>query len=183
MNDVQTHLAVGSDFVVFCASDGTKLGCYVWNQQSKSWDDKNLTISKGNYALAALGNYFTIGIYDAASKSCELVLYYQDEIYKQWTRQEIVNSSISPVEKDDKGNPYLNWSLGNHSATATFIKSFGNNIDYEVRVYQWDAKFTISPPLSNSYSVPQDTKEPFFYSITTGSLLANVGRHYAYYIG
>ncbi|MFK0732348.1 MAG: RHS repeat domain-containing protein [Gloeotrichia echinulata GP01] len=179
-NDVQTHLAVGSDFVVFCASGGTELGRYVWNQQSKSWDDKSTNISKGNYALAALGNYFTIGIYDAASKSCELVLYYQDEIYKQWTRQEIVNSSISPVEKDDKGNPYLNWSLGNHSATATFIKSFGKNIDYEVQVYQWDAKFTISPPLSNSYSVPQDTKEPFFYSITTGSLLANVGHLWRY---
>lgn len=179
-NDVQTHLAVGSDFVVFCASGGTKLGCYVWNQQSKSWDDKNLTISKGNYALAALGNYFTIGIYDAASKSCELVLYYQDEIYKQWTSKKIDINSISPVEKDDKGNPYLNWSLGNYSATATFIKSFGNNIDYEVRVYQWDAKFNISSPLRNSYSVPQDTKEPFYYSITTGSLLANVGHLWRY---
>lgn len=177
-NDVQTHLAVGSDFMVFCASGGTKLGRYVWNQQSKSWDDKSITISKGNYSLAALGNYFTIGIYNAASKSCELVLYYQDEIYKQWTRKEI--ATISPVEKDDKDNPYFNWSLSNNSATATFIKALSSNIDYEVRVYQWNAEFNITSPLSNSYSVSQNTKLPFAYSVTTGSLLANVGHLWRY---
>ncbi|MBO1350517.1 MAG: RHS repeat-associated core domain-containing protein [Hormoscilla sp. GUM202] len=178
-SDVQTHLAVGSDFVVFCSSGGTKLGRYVWNQQLKSWDDKNTTISKGNYALAAFGNYFTIGIYDADSKSCELVLYYQDEIYKQWTKKEIV-SSISPVEKNDKDNPYLKWSLSNNSATATFIKKIGTNIDYEVRVYQWNAEFKITSPLSNSYSVSKNTKEPFYYSVATGSLLGNVDHLWRY---
>ncbi|MDJ0534482.1 MAG: polymorphic toxin-type HINT domain-containing protein [Xenococcaceae cyanobacterium MO_207.B15] len=177
-SDVQTHLAVGSDFVVFCASGSTELGRYVWNQQSKSWDDKSTTISKGNYILAAWGNYFTIGIYHADSKSCELVLYYQDEIYKQWTRKDIGN--ISPVEKDAKDNPYFNWSLSNNSATATFIKSFGTNIDYEVRIYTWDAEFNISRPLIKTDSVPQDTKEPFSYSITTGSLVANVGHLWRY---
>ncbi|HAC64987.1 MAG TPA: hypothetical protein DCF68_16010 [Cyanothece sp. UBA12306] len=177
-NDVQTHLAVGSNFVVACSSGSTKLGRYVWNQQLKSWDDKSTTISQGNYSLAALGNYFTIGIYDTASKSCELLLYYLDEIYKQWTRKDI--GSISPVDKDNKGNPYFNWSLGNDSATATFIKSFGTNIDYQVQVYQWDGSFNISLPISNSYSVPQDTKETFGYSITTGSLVANIGHLWRY---
>ncbi|TRU83340.1 MAG: hypothetical protein EWV76_12195 [Microcystis novacekii Mn_MB_F_20050700_S1] len=177
-NDVQTHLAVGSDFVVFCASGSTQLGRYVWNQQLKSWNDKSITISKGNYALAALGNYFTIGIYDTASKSCDLVLYYQDEIYKQWNSKDI--TTISPVEKDDKGNPYLSWSLGNNSATVTFIKALGSNIDYAMQVYQWNAEFDLTFPLSNSYSVPQDTKEPFYYSITTGSLLANLGHLWRY---
>lgn len=174
-SDSLTHLPVGSNFVVFGASGGTKLGRYVWNQHSKSWDDKSTTISKGNYSLAALGDYFTIGIYDADSKSCELVLYYPDEIYKQWTRKEI--GSISSVEKDGKDNPYFNWSLSNNSATATFIKSFGTNIDYEVRIYQWDAEFNISRPLINSYSVPKDK---FNYSITTGSLVANTGHLWRY---
>ena len=177
-SDVQTHLAIGSDFVVACASDSRKLGRYVWNQQLKSWDDKSITISKGNYALAAFGNYFTIGIYDAISKSCELLLYYQDEIYKQWTRKEI--GSISPVEKDEQGNPYLYWSLNNNWATTTFINKFGNNIEYEVRVYQWNAEFNITSSLSNSYSVPQDTKQPFYYSLTTGSLLGNIGHLWRY---
>jgi RHS repeat-associated protein len=179
LNDVQTHLAVGNDFVFFCASGGTNLGLYVWNQQSKSWNDKNIniSISKGNYALAALGNYFTIAIYDADSKKCDLVLYYQDEIYKQWNNQKI--ASISPVEKDDKGNPYLNWSLSNHSATVTFIKTLSSDIDYEVRVYQWDAEFNVTLALSNSYSVPQGTKD-FNYSIMTGSLLANAGHLWRY---
>jgi RHS repeat-associated protein len=177
-NDVQTHLALGSDFVVFSASGSTKLGLYVWNQQLKSWNDKSITISKDNYAISAFGNYFTIGIYDATAKSCQLILYYQDEIYKQWTRKDI--ATISPVEKDDKGNPYINWSLGNNSATVTFIKALGSNIDYEVQVYQWNADFNITLALSNSYSVPQDTKEPFYYSITTGSLLANLGHLWRY---
>lgn len=176
--DTQTHLAVGSDFVVFCASGGTKLGRYVWDQQSKSWNNRSLTVSKGNYVLAAYGNYFTIGIYSASSESCELLLYYQDEIYKQWTRKDI--GIISPVEADQKGNPYLNWCLGNSFATATFIEKFGNNIDYEVRVYQWDAEFNITSPLKNPYSLPQDTKEPFYYSIATGSLLANAGHLWRY---
>jgi hypothetical protein len=106
-SDVQTHLAVGNDFVVFCASGSRELRLYVWNQQSKNWNDKStrITISQGNYVLAALGNYFAIGIYDTASKSCDLVLYYQDEIYKQWDRKDI--SSISLVEKDDKDDPYF----------------------------------------------------------------------------
>ncbi len=177
-SDVQTHLAVGSDFVVACASGGTELGRYVWNQQLKSWDDKSTTISKGNYALAALGNYFTIGIYDSASKDSELALYYLDEIDKQWTRETI--GSISRVEADQKGNPYLNWSLGNNFAIATFIKAFGNNIDYEVRVYQWNADFNITSPLRNSYSLPQDTKQPFAYSVANSSLVANVGHLWRY---
>lgn len=178
-SDVPTNLAVGSDFVVAAVSGGdTKL--WVWNQQSKIWNDRSgrISISKGNYSLAALGNYFTIGIYDAASKSCELLLYYQDEIYKQWTSKDI--GKISPVEQDATGNPYFNWSLSNNSATVTFIKSFGTNIDYEVRIYQWDAQFNITSPLSNSYSVPQDTEEPFFYSLTTGSLVANVEHIWRY---
>ncbi len=179
-SDVQTHLAVGSNFVVFCASGTKKLGLYVWNQQSKNWDDRgtNIIISQGNYVLAAFGNYFTIGIYDAASKRCELVLYYQDEIYRQWTRKEI--ATVSSVEKDDDDNPYFNWSLGNNSATATFIKSFGTNIDYEVRIYNWDAEFNISPPVTNYYSVPEETEEPFFSSITTGSLVANIDHLWRY---
>ncbi|MEB3340093.1 hypothetical protein [Okeania sp.] len=88
-SDVQTHLAVGSNFVVFCASGKGDLGLYVWNQQSKNWDNRgeNITIDQGNYVLDAFGNYFTIGIYDAAAKRCEMLLYYQDEIYKNWTRQ------------------------------------------------------------------------------------------------
>ncbi|ELS03519.1 RHS repeat-associated core domain protein [Xenococcus sp. PCC 7305] len=178
-SDAQTNLAVGSDFVVAAVSGGnTKL--WVWNQQSKIWNDRSsrISISKGNYSLAALGNYFTIGIYDAASKSCGLVLYYQDEIYQQWTRKDIGN--ISLVEQDETGNPYFDWSLSNNSATATFIKSFGTNIDYEVRIYQWDAKFKVASPLSNSYSLPQDTEEPFFYSLTTGSLVANVEHIWRY---
>ncbi|MBC6476969.1 MAG: hypothetical protein GDA56_03395 [Hormoscilla sp. GM7CHS1pb] len=179
-SDVQTHLAAGNDFVVFCASGSRKLGLYVWNQQSKNWNDKSasITISQGNYVLAALDDYFTISIYDTASKSCELVLYYQDEIYKQWTRKEI--ASITPVEKNDKDNPYFNWSLSNNSATATFIKKIDTNIDYEVQIYQWNAEFNITSPLSNSYNVPQNTKEPFYYSITTGSLVANVEHLWRY---
>ena len=177
-SDVPTHLAVGSDFVVFCASGSQKLGRYVWNQQLKIWDDKSTSIRKGNYALAALGNYFTIGIYDATSKNCELKLYYQDKTNKQWATKEI--ASIRPVEQDPKGNPYLNWALGNNFATATFIKAFGNNIDYEVRVYQWNADFNITSPLRNSYSLPQDTKQPFAYSVASSSLVANVGHLWRY---
>ncbi|NEO83330.1 MAG: hypothetical protein F6J87_03565 [Spirulina sp. SIO3F2] len=169
---VQTQLAVGRDFVVFGASGSTKLGCYVWNQQLKSWCDQSITVSKGTYVLAALGNYFTICIYDAASKSCELVLYHQDKTYKQWTRDDI--GTISPVRKDRNGNPYFNWSLSDHSATATFIKNFGDNIDYGIQAYQWNAGFNITPSLNKSYSVSHDTEEPFAYSVTTGSLLANV---------
>ncbi|NES70486.1 MAG: hypothetical protein F6K24_37385, partial [Okeania sp. SIO2D1] len=90
-SDVQTHLAVGNNFVVFCASGKRDLGLYVWNQQSKNWDDKgtSITISQGNYVLDAFGNYFTIGIYDPGSQRCELVLYYLDEIYEYWTRKDI----------------------------------------------------------------------------------------------
>ncbi len=180
-SDAKSHLAVGSDFVVACASGSTQLDRYIWNQQSKSWVNKSITISKGNYVLAAFGNYFTIGIYDIASKGCELVLYYQDKVYKQWTRKEI--GSISPVEQDAKGNPYLNWSLNNHSATVTFIKQLGTNIDYEVRVYQWDADFNTKSPLSHSYSISQkdvDIKEPFNYAITAGSLVANLDHLWRY---
>lgn len=177
-SDVQTHLAVGSNFVVACASNSTELGLYVWNQQSKTWERKSTLIRKGNYSLAALGNYFTIGIYDAASKSCDLALYYHDEIDKQWPRKDI--ATISPVEKDTKDNPYFNWSLSNNSATVTFIKKLVTNIDYEVRVYQWDAEFSITSPLRKSYSVSQKTKLPFGYSLTTGSLLANVGHLWRY---
>ncbi|MGB5596177.1 MAG: hypothetical protein WBM32_01415 [Crocosphaera sp.] len=49
-----------------------------------------------------------------------------------------------------------------------------------MRVYQWNAEFNITSPLSNSYSVPQNTKEPFYYSVTTGSLLANVEHLWRY---
>jgi len=176
--DAQTHLAVGSDFVVACASGSPQLGLYVWNQQSKLWDERSqgISINKGNYAVAAFGNYFTIGVYDTATKRCELILYYQDKIRKLWYSRDI--GTISTVEQDPKGNPYLNWSLNNHSATATFIKKLGgSNIDYEVQVYQWNADFDIQQPLSHSYSISQkdvDLKEPFNYAITTGSLVANL---------
>ncbi|NET24832.1 RHS repeat domain-containing protein [Okeania sp. SIO1I7] len=177
-SDVQTHLAVGNNFVVFCSSDTTQLGRYVWNQQLKRWEDKSITISQGNYVLDAFGNYFTIGIYDAVAKRCELVLYYLDEIYEYWTRKEI--ATISSVEKDDDDNPYLNLSLGNSYATVTFIKKFDRNIDYEVRIYRWDAEFNIGSPVTNYYDVPEETEEPFFSSITTGSLVANLGNLWRY---
>lgn len=172
-NDTQTHLAVGSDFVVACASGSPKLGLYVWDRQRKSWQDKSRTVGKGNYDIAAFGNYFILSIYDAAQKTCELALYYQDEIYQQWNRKDIGN--ISSIEKDQKGNPYLHWSLSNDSATATFIKKFDQNIDYEFRIYQWNTNFEINFDTHHNYSVPSGTKEPFQYSVTSGSLVANVG--------
>ncbi|NEQ38786.1 MAG: RHS repeat-associated core domain-containing protein [Okeania sp. SIO3I5] len=177
-NDVPTHLAVGSNFVVFCASGSTELGRYVWNQQLKRWDNQSLTLNRGNYVLDAFGNYFTISTYDAASKRCELELYYLDEIYKEWTRKEI--GTVSSVEKDDDDNPYFNWSLGNNSATVTFIKKFDTNIDYEVRIYNWDAEFNIGTPVTNDYDVPEETEEPFFSSVTTGSLVANMDNIWRY---
>ncbi|NEN95448.1 MAG: hypothetical protein F6K50_07890 [Moorea sp. SIO3I7] len=179
-SDSLTHLAAGSSFVVAAVS-GADANLWVWNQPNQIWSPPcpSINISKGNYALAAFGNYFTIGIYDPVFKSCELVLYYQDEISGRWDQKEI--ATISPVEKDAQGNPLLNWSLGNDSATATFVKSIGTNIEYEVAIYQWDAQFEVNPqPFSKSYSVPQDTKEPFGYSITTGSLVANVGNLWRY---
>ncbi|MEB3340092.1 hypothetical protein [Okeania sp.] len=89
-------------------------------------------------------------------------------------------ATISPVEKDDDDNPYFNWSLGNNSAIVTFIKKLDTNIDYQVRIYTWDAEFKIGSPLTNDYSVSQETEEPFFYSITTGSLVANIEHLWRY---
>ena len=177
-SDVQTQLAAGSNFVVYCASGGKNLGRYVWNQKSKSWDDKSITINSGNYALSAYGNYFTLAIHNDTAKSCELALYYLDTIYTQWYLEEI--ATVSSVEADTNGNPYLNWSLGSNFATVTFIKSFGSNIDYEVRVYQWNNDFNIAQKLSNSYSVTQDTQNPFYYSITSESLIGNVQHLWRY---
>lgn len=177
-SDVQTQIAAGSNFIVYCASGGTNLGRYVWNQKSKSWDDKSITINSGNYVLNAYGNYFTLGIYDATAKSCDLLLYYFDSIYRQWYLEEI--ATVSSVEADTNGNPYLNLSLGSNFAAVTFIKSFGSNIGYEVRVYQWNDDFNIAQKLSNSYSVTQDTQNPFYYSITSESLIGNVQHLWRY---
>jgi len=177
-SNARTHLAAGVDFVVACVSGNNDLRRYVWNQKSKNWDDKKTTTDPGNYVLAAFGNYFTLATYNTAAESCHMVLYYLDNIQREWNQTEI--GTVNSVKADSEGNPFFNWSPSNDFAIATFIKNLGASFEYEVQFYQWNADFTVKAPVKQSYSVPGNTTEPFLSSTAVGSLGANVEHLWRY---
>ena len=172
----QALLVSGNSFVVACASGGEKR-CKVWDVPSGSWMDRSSEFSidaGGKYALAAFNNYFALSTYDSSDDNCSLDIYYLDETSGKFVAAEISGDTVSSVEWQDNSTAKTFWSLGVDYAVATYITNSGQeNIDYGVRIYQWDASFNAHVAVDESYTVSAGTDLPFSYSIARGSIVGN----------